>query len=81
MVILTINAMDPTRDFVLKWMEQRNYEFTVLWGDGYYQEVGVMAFPTTWVVDREGNIAFEVMGGTIHFAQEFGWRVEALLEG
>ena len=60
-------------------MEERNYTFTVLWGNGYDRKVGVRGFPTTWVVDGDGRIAFEVIGGTDRFAQEFRWRVEALV--
>ncbi len=62
-------------------METRGYDFPVLWNDGYYQEAGVRGFPTTWVVDREGRIAFSVLGPPEHFGQEYGWRVEVLLEG
>jgi hypothetical protein len=62
-------------------MDQRGYDFTALWANGYARKAGVMGFPTTWVVDREGRIAFEVLGGTDHFDQEYGWRIEALLEG
>ena len=73
--------MDPTKDFVRKWMGDRGYDFPVLWSDGYYRKAGVRAYPTTLVVDREGNVAFKVIGGTERFAQEYGWRIEALLEG
>ena len=78
MTVFTINVKDPTRDHVRTWMEQRNYDFPVLWGERYHLESGVSAYPTTWVVDREGRIVFEVVGGTGHFSQEFGWRVESL---
>ena len=62
-------------------MEKRGYELPVLWSDGYHNRAGVTAFPTTWVVDREGRIAFKEVGTATHFAQEMGWRVEALLDG
>ncbi len=61
-------------------MDDRGYDFPVLWGEKFAASVGVTAFPTTWVVDREGRIAFRVVGSAGPFAQEFGWRVEALLE-
>lgn len=60
-------------------MEKRGYDFTVLWSAGYNRKVNVRGFPTTWVVDREGNIAFEILGGGDRFGQEYGWRIEALL--
>ena len=81
MAVLTVNTRDPNKFFVRRWMEQRGYDFPVLWGDGYYRQVGVMAFPTTLVVDREGKIAFKAIGGTEHFAQEFGWRIDAVSGG
>lgn len=80
-VVLTVNAMDPTKEYLRKWLDQRGYDFPVLWAGGYTREVGVRGYPTTWVVDREGRIVFNVVGGTDHFAQEFGWRVDALLGG
>jgi hypothetical protein len=61
-------------------MEERNYDFLVLWNDGYAREAGVMGYPTTWVVDQQGGIAFDVLGGSQRVLQELGWRVEALLE-
>lgn len=61
-------------------MDKRGYDFTVLWSGGYNRKVKVRGFPTTWVVDRDGNIAFEVLGGSERFAQEYQWRIEALLE-
>lgn len=80
MVVLTIDTNDPSQEKVKKWMTDRGYHFPVLWGDQFAFRAGVTAFPTTWVVDQEGGIAFEVVGSTSHFTQEFGWRVEALLE-
>jgi hypothetical protein len=76
-----MNVNDPTRDHVRRWMEKRGYDFPVLWSDGYNRGAGVRAYPTTLVVDREGQVAFFVVGNTDRFAQEYGWRIEALLEG
>lgn len=61
-------------------MADRGYHFPVLWGERFATKAGVTAFPTTWVVDREGRIAFLEVGGTGLFAQEFGWRVDAVME-
>ena len=82
MVVLTINANDPTPEFVRSWMAQRGYDFTVLWDDGYLDEAGVEVFPTMWILDREGRTAFDWSGGNPeHFLQELEWRVEAVLQG
>jgi len=61
-------------------MDARGYDFPVLWGGGFAYDVGVVGFPTTWVVDREGRVAFNVMGATMRFAEEFGWRIEAVMD-
>jgi len=61
-------------------MEARGYDFPVLWGGGFAYEVGVDRFPTTWVVDREGRIAFKVAGPSVWFAEELGWRIDALMD-
>jgi hypothetical protein len=80
--VLTINSRDGTPNQVQMWMEARGYEFPVLWDDGYVRRAGVRGFPTTWVVDQEGRIAFEWVGGDANrFAQELTWRVEAVLGG
>ena len=81
MAILTINANDPTKEYVRKWLEERGYDFPVLWSGGYHRDVGVRGFPTTWVVDPQGRIAFEILGGADRFEQEYGWMVEALAGG
>ena len=62
-------------------MDDRGYHFPVLWGERFAIKAGVSSFPTTWVVDRDGTMAFSVVGSAGPFAQEFGWRVEALLGG
>ena len=80
MAVLTVNERDPTRDYVRSWLAERGYDFPVLWGDGYGRKAKVRGYPTTWVVDKDGTVAFTVIGGGERFAQEFGWRVEALLE-
>ncbi|TFH66614.1 MAG: TlpA family protein disulfide reductase [Gemmatimonadales bacterium] len=78
-VVFTINSKERSRETVKKWMEDRGYHFPVLWGDKFAESAGVTAFPTTWVVDREGRIAFIEIGSSGFFAQEFGWRVDAVL--
>jgi hypothetical protein len=50
----------------------------VLIDDGYLAKAGVFAFPTTWFLDREGRIAFDVEGWTKELVEEFSWRIEAL---
>ena len=80
MVVLTINSKDGTKEQVQSWMDARGYTFPVLWGDGYFRRAGVRTFPTTWVVDRQGRIVFEWIGGAAgRFAQELGWRGDAVL--
>lgn len=80
MVVLTINSKDGTKEQVKSWMNARGYTFPVLWDDGYVRRAGVQGFPTTWVVDQQGRIAFDWVGGDAgRFSQELGWRVDAVL--
>lgn len=75
--VLTINN-DANLDDVREWMTKREYDFTVLWDDGYVDKVGVHLFPTTWFVDPEGKIVFIKAGWSESLAEEFAWRVEAM---
>lgn len=46
--------------------------------DGYVNKAGIQGFPTTWFLNREGQIAFLKLGWTKELEEEFGWRIEAL---
>ena len=75
--ILTINN-DHNPESVPPWMEEKGYTFPVLLDDGYVNKAGIQGFPTTWFLNREGQIAFLKRGWTKELEEEFGWRVEAL---
>lgn len=76
-MILTINN-DRNPKSVPPWMEERGYTFPVLLDDGYVNKAGIQGFPTTWFLNREGQIAFLKRGWTKELEEEFGWRIEAL---
>ena len=75
--ILTINN-DRNPESVPPWMEKKGYTFPVLLDDGYVNKAGIQGFPTTWFLNREGQIAFLKRGWTKELEEEFGWRIEAL---
>ncbi|MDE2723353.1 MAG: redoxin domain-containing protein, partial [Gemmatimonadota bacterium] len=75
--ILTINN-DRNPESVPPWMEKKGYTFPVLLDDGYVNKAGIQSFPTTWFLNREGQIAFLKRGWTKELEEEFGWRIEAL---
>ena len=75
--ILTINN-DRNPESVPSWMEEKGYTFPVLLDDGYVNKAGIQGFPTTWFLNREGQIAFLKRGWTKELEEEFGWRIEAL---
>ncbi|MYB55988.1 MAG: redoxin domain-containing protein [Gemmatimonadetes bacterium] len=75
--ILTINN-DRIPESVPPWMEKKGYTFPVLLDDGYVNKAGIQGFPTTWFLNREGQIAFLKRGWTKELEEEFGWRIEAL---
>ena len=41
-------------------------------------KAGIQGFPTTWFLNKEGQIAFQKRGWTKELEEEFGWRIEAL---
>lgn len=75
--ILTINN-DRNPESVPPWMGKKGYTFPVLFDDGYVNKAGIQAFPTTWFLNREGQIAFLKRGWTKELEEEFSWRIEAL---
>jgi len=75
--ILTINN-DKNPEDVPAWMEKQKYDFTVLLDDGYVKKAGVSSFPTTWFLDKTGNIAYLKEGYTKKLLDEFSWRIESL---
>ncbi len=75
--ILTINN-DRNPESVPPWMEEKGYTFPVLLDDGYVNKAGIQGFPTTWFLNREGQIAFQKRGWTKELEEEFNWRIEAL---
>ena len=75
--ILTINN-DRNPESVPPWMEKKGYTFPVLLDDGYVNKADIQGFPTTWFLNKEGQIAFLKRGWTKELEEEFGWRIEAL---
>lgn len=76
-VVLTIdNDTDPND--VRQWMTKHQFDFQVLWDDGYVDKANVHAFPTTWFVDPQGRIVFSKTGWSESLTEEFAWRAEAL---
>jgi thiol-disulfide isomerase/thioredoxin len=69
--------LDITRDF----MEEKGYDFPVIFDEGLVRMANIWAFPTTLFVDREGRIVFSYLGASLHLVDEYTWRVEALLGG
>lgn len=66
------------RDEVNAWMRERGYNFDVLLAGDYCEESKVNSFPTLWVLDRDGKLAYSRSGGVQRLREEFGWRVESL---
>jgi thiol-disulfide isomerase/thioredoxin/predicted Zn-dependent protease len=76
-VVLTINN-DGNPDQVRKWMRSKKYDFPVLLDNGFAQKAKVRAWPTTWFIDQQGQMAFKKEGWTEHLLEEFSWRIDAL---
>lgn len=66
------------KDEVAAWMRDNKHSFPVLLDGGYCAQAGVTTFPTFWILDREGRIAYDLKGAAGHLREEFGWRIESL---
>lgn len=75
--ILTINN-DPNQEKVISWMKDNSYSFAVLYDDGYLKRVGINSFPTTWFINKKGEIVYIQNVWTKHLVDEFSWRIESL---
>ena len=75
--VLTIDTADDPAA-VRRWMNEKHYDFPVLLDANYAKAAGVRTYPTTWFLDRNGNMAFEKIGFNYDLVNEFSWRVEAL---
>jgi hypothetical protein len=79
--LVTLANSDPSPEHVREWMEERGYEFPVLWDDRSRSEAGTWSSPETWVLDREGRMLFNFGSTPGGWGQEVGWMVESVLEG
>ncbi|HEY9226325.1 MAG TPA: redoxin domain-containing protein [Gemmatimonadaceae bacterium] len=80
-VFLTIDYND-TQQGVKDWMLKQKYTMPVLLDDGYVSnKARITAYPTTWFVDRDGNIIYSHKGASDVVLEEFLWRVEMLKAG
>lgn len=57
-------GQEGSRDDIAAFMEENGYTYPVLMDDGgkMFTEYGIQAFPTTFMIDREGNIFGYVTG-------------------
>ena len=79
-VVLTIDT-DDNPDELREWMANKEFTYEVLLDDGYVGRAGINSYPTTWFIDRNGQIVFIERGSAESLAEEFGWRIEALRGG
>jgi thiol-disulfide isomerase/thioredoxin len=76
--IATINV-DENDALVKRWMAANHIDVPVIVGTKELAtRAGVLGYPTTWFLDRQGRIAFVKLGGTKRLEQEFSWRIAAL---
>ncbi|MCY1010434.1 redoxin domain-containing protein [Nannocystis pusilla] len=75
--ILTIH-FGGEKDEVARWMREHKHRFPVLLDAGFCQKAGVEMFPTFWVLDREGRLAYTLPGASENLREEFAWRIESL---
>lgn len=74
--ILSISTDDAAS--LREWMSEHGHRFEVLPDQGYAGTARVHNFPTLWVLDREGRIAYTRIGTSRHLREEFTWRIDSL---
>jgi len=77
-VFITVaNDTDPetTRDF----MQEKGYDFPVLFDSGLVRSAGIRGFPTTLFVDADSRIVFSHIGATLRLVEDFTIRIELML--
>jgi thiol-disulfide isomerase/thioredoxin/Flp pilus assembly protein TadD len=78
-IIFITVANDPDPDTTRDFMEEKDYDFPVIFDEGLVRLSNIRAFPTTLFVDRDGRIVFSFRGASLRLVEEYTWRVEALL--
>lgn len=73
--IITINSQEDAAT-INKFMIDKKYDFPVVMSEEYTKDVN--AIPTTWFVDRNGQIIYTKVGYTKNLVEEFDWRIEEL---
>ncbi len=78
-VFVTIDTNEPEAT-VREFMANRKFDFPVLLDDGFVARAGIVGFPTTWFVGRDGRITYQAMGGSDSdtLLEDYVWRIEAL---
>ncbi|WAS94571.1 redoxin domain-containing protein [Nannocystis punicea] len=74
---LTIHSGGETEE-VAQWMREHKHAFPVLLDRGFCQKAGIAAFPTFWILDRDGGLAYSLPGAAPNMREEFAWRIESL---
>ncbi len=78
--ILTISNDKDLKE-LQDWMAKRKLTIPTLsdrGNPGYTGTTGISAWPTTWFIDRAGNIQFTAMGNSGALLEEWSWRLDAM---
>ena len=78
--ILTISNDKDLQD-LKDWVAKRKLTIPTLFDDGYVNAAGILAWPTTWFIDRDGRVQFVAIGNTGALVEEWSWRLEAMRAG
>lgn len=75
---LVIAIVDPKTEKASAILDTAGFTGTVLHAEEYSVRAEITIFPTTWFVDEDGRIAFDVRGSSSNLAEEYGWRWAAI---
>lgn len=77
LALVTI-SLDPNPDAVRRYLSENDFGFDVLIDDQYARAANVVGIPTTWFVDPQGNMVFDLRGVTHDLENEYVARLDQI---
>ncbi|MHB1312875.1 MAG: TlpA family protein disulfide reductase [Gemmatimonadaceae bacterium] len=76
-MIVTI-AKEEKLDALKAWMATKHYTMPTLFDEGYSARASIPAWPTTWVLDRDGSLRYRLTSTPAQLVEEWSWVIESM---
>ena len=82
-VVLLAISTDADPSLVQPWLNETDFDFTVLYDEGSAVDFQVTGIPASFLIGRDGNIQYRTSGfpGPDQYLREMRLRIEALRVG